>query len=576
MLVTQILSSMTVMLCMLIDSIMIGRFLGVDSMTAYGFATPVLLVFAALGNMISAGIQVLCGKTMGCGDKKGTNAGFTVSVFLATAIAVGGMIIILVFTNPICELLGAGKPTPDNDVFFLTRDYLRGFIIGAPAFIGAQIMVPYMQMSGNQPRLVIAVALMTVSDIIFDILNVTVFDGGTFGMGLASSLSYYFAFTIGILYFFKKECIFRLRPKLFKARVCGELVRDGFPTLVNQVSLVLLTFVLNKLLAYVGGNHAVAAYSVITSVGNICYSFGSGIASVSLMLSSIFYSDEDKSSLRSLVKTMTFYSFVICSSVTAIVFAAAKPLVLLFIEDRDASGMATIGLRMFVLSLVPCALNTCFKHYYQGIDRVPLTQVISVLQNFLLTSLSALILSAFFGVDGVWMGFFCGEMLTLAFISAYVFIKAKQVKFTAENFSLLPEDFGAADEDCLEFSITKESDIRATAKRAEQFCLERGLSPKESTKVAICVRELTENVVIHGFTKDKRHHLIEIRLFMKNGKPILRFRDNCVHFDPVKFMKLHKDDEPQAEQVGLRMVMTLAENVNYVNSLGLNNLTVTF
>ena len=68
MLLTQILSSMTVTLCMLIDSMMIGRYLGVDSMTAYGLATPVLLVFAAFGCLVSAGVQVMCGKTMGSGD----------------------------------------------------------------------------------------------------------------------------------------------------------------------------------------------------------------------------------------------------------------------------------------------------------------------------------------------------------------------------------------------------------------------------------------------------------------------------------------------------------------------------
>ena len=73
MLVTQIVSAMTVMLCMLIDSIMIGRFLGVDSMTAYGLATPVLLVFAAFGSLLSAGIQVMTGKTMGTGDIEATN-----------------------------------------------------------------------------------------------------------------------------------------------------------------------------------------------------------------------------------------------------------------------------------------------------------------------------------------------------------------------------------------------------------------------------------------------------------------------------------------------------------------------
>ncbi|MBO4795349.1 MAG: hypothetical protein J5547_04635, partial [Clostridia bacterium] len=154
MLSAQIISSMTVMLCMLVDSIMIGRFLGVDSMTAYGLATPVLLVFAAVGTTLSAGIQVMCGKTMGGGDMKGTNACFSVSVFLAFAISAVGSVLVIVFATPICTLLGAGEPVPGNDVFFLTRDYLRGFIIGAPAFIFAQIMVPYMQITGNRARLV--------------------------------------------------------------------------------------------------------------------------------------------------------------------------------------------------------------------------------------------------------------------------------------------------------------------------------------------------------------------------------------------------------------------------------------
>ena len=75
MLATQIISAMTVVLCMLIDSIMIYRYLGVDSMTAYGLTTPILLVFAALGSMISAGIQVMCGKTV-------TNRCFTISAVI--------------------------------------------------------------------------------------------------------------------------------------------------------------------------------------------------------------------------------------------------------------------------------------------------------------------------------------------------------------------------------------------------------------------------------------------------------------------------------------------------------------
>ena len=579
MLLTQILSAMTVTLCMLIDSIMIGRFLGVPSMSAYQYASPVLLVFAAVGSMISAGVQVMCGKTMGSGDKEGTNACFTASVLLTAIISVVGVLAVIIFSDPICTLLGAGEPTPDNEVFQLTKDYLRGFIIGAPAFMSAQIMVPYMQISGSRVRLVVAVVAMTVGDVLFDILNVFVFKKGTFGMGLASSLSYYVAFVIGVIYFFKKSCIFKFRPKLFNGKVCKRLFADGVPTLINQVSLVLLTFVINKLLKGIGGNLAVASYMVISTVGNICYAFSSGVASVALTLSSIFYADADKSSLKQVVKTMTVYGIVICLAVTVVILIAASPLVNLFITsdgDKDTiaktTKIAIKGVRLFVLSLVPCVLNTSFKNYYQGIEKVPITLTISVFQNFALTALGAFILSRFMGVTGIWLGYLFGEALTLIAITAYVAHKNKKLSFSAESFSLLPEDFGVEDKNCFEFSITSSEQIVHASQEATDFCLERGVGNRVSQLIALCIEEMANNIAHYGF-KEGQDNSIDVRVMIKNGTPVIRIRDNCISFDPVKYMELHNADDPAAH-IGLRMVMKLVKNANYVNSLGLNNLTL--
>ena len=72
--------------------------------------------------------------------------------------------LILLFAGPVSTMLGAGLRSPENPVFFLTRDYLRGFIVGAPAFMIAQIMVPYLQISGNRGRLAAAVVVMTLCD----------------------------------------------------------------------------------------------------------------------------------------------------------------------------------------------------------------------------------------------------------------------------------------------------------------------------------------------------------------------------------------------------------------------------
>ena len=575
MLVTQILSAMTVMICMLVDSIIIGRFLGVNAMTAYGLSNPVLLIFAAMGSMLSAGIQVVCGKSMGSGDREGTNRCFSASVALVALISIIGLFFVLVFSSPLCVLLGAGQPGPDNEVFYLTQDYLRGFIIGAPAFLSAMIMVPFMQMSGNRTRLVVAVAGMTIFDIVFDLLNVLVFHGGTLGMGLASSISYYIAFVIGGAYFLKKDCMFRFRMKEIKKDIFGAILKNGIPTMLNQVSLVLLVFLFNKILINVGGNLAVAAYSVISTIGNLCYCFGSGIGSVALMLASLFYSDEDRQSLQTVVKTMSFYALTLSAVIAVIVFAAAPFLVNLFLTDSvESSSMAILGVRLFVLSLIPCSFNTALKNYYQGICRVTFSEIISVLQSVGFAGLFAFVLSRFFDATGVWLAFVCGESATLLFISAVVWKKNHKVSFASKAYALIPATLGAKEEDCLNMTVRSVEEAVKASETSEAFCLNHKESVRNSKMISLCIEEMANNIVDHGFSKDQRNdHLIEIRLMFKEDKRLIRIRDNCVNFDPIVYMDLHKTDDPTLH-IGIRLVMKMVKDANYVSTLGLNNLTL--
>ena len=570
----QIVSAMTVTVCMLVDSIFIGRFLGVHAMSAYGLSSPVLLVFAALGSMISAGVQVVCGKTMGSGDREGTDACFTVSAMLALAISAAGLILVVCLSGPLCTFLGAGEPGADNPVFGLTKDYLIGFILGAPAFICAQIMVPYMQISGNRARLVTAVGLMTVSDILFDVLNVFVFHGGTFGMGLASSLSYFVAFGIGAAYFFKKDCLFHFRKLGIRWKTLRAVLKNGIPTVVNQISLVLLVLLLNKLLLTTDGYKAVAAYSAISTVGNICYSFGTGVASVALMLSTIFHTDEDRSALKSLVREMTMHSVAINLVVTAAVMLLAPLLSRLFLTDYpDALRMTVQGMRLFSLCLTASALNTAFKNYYQGIGREKLTQVISVTQNFLLTALFALVLSRFLGTKGVWLSYFCGETGTLLLLSLLVWKRYGRVSISADAYAMLSDSFGVPEESCLECTARSLDEVMEISARAEDFCTAHGQPRRISMLVALCVEEIACNIVAYGFSQDKEPHFIDIRLIFDGEDRMIRIRDNCNHFDPLRYMELHKSEDG-VSHLGIRMVMGMTKDATYINTLGLNNLSL--
>lgn len=576
MLATQIVSLMTVTICMLIDSIMIGRFLGVDSISAYGFATPLLLVFAAFGSMISAGVQVVCGKTIGSGDREGTDACYTAAMTLCVAISAVGLALVFALLNPLTTLFGAGTPSPDNPVFDLTKNYIKGFILGAPAFLCAQIMVPFLQLSGRRTRLIVAVVAMTVSDIVFDLLNVFVFHGGTFGMGLASTLSYYIALAIGLFYFFKKECMFRLRFRLLRPRVFRDLLSYGVPTIINQISTVLLVLLLNRLLEAQSGTVAVAAYSVISTVGNLCYCFGTGIGSVAMMLASVFYADRDRTSIRELVRLMTVYAILLNIAVMTLELIIAVPLVTLFLGDNaDAVQIAAFGLRLVVLSIVPSSLNSAFKNYYQGVNRIGFAEVISALQNFLLPALFAFVLSRFWGITGIWLGFLCGETTTLIVFSIVVWKHRGRVTLSADAYSMLKPGFGTPAENCLERSVQSERDAIAVSEAAVAFCRSHGLSGRESTMIGLCIEEMTVNIVKHGFCADRKEHHIDVRLVLEGDDRLIRIRDDCQHFDPVHYLELHQSDDPAAH-FGIRMVMKTAKEVNYLNSLGWNNLTLVF
>lgn len=70
-----------------VDGLVIGNFLGVDAMAAYGLASPIFVVIAAIGGVISSGLQTVCAKLLGGGKVEEAKRSF--SAMLITGIVSG-------------------------------------------------------------------------------------------------------------------------------------------------------------------------------------------------------------------------------------------------------------------------------------------------------------------------------------------------------------------------------------------------------------------------------------------------------------------------------------------------------
>ena len=570
MLAAQTLSALTVSLCLLIDSILIGRFLGVQAIAAYGLANPILLVIGAIGSMLAAGVQVACSKSLGSGSKEETDKGYSSAIGLMLGISLVFTLLVLIFRNPLATLMGAGS---EGELYDQTRDYLAGFIIGAPGCMGALVLVPFLQMAGQSKLLILAVLGMTAADVGFDLLNVLVFDGGMFGMGLASSLSYYVAMAIALRYFLSRKCAFRFSFQSIMARKIRELFVGGIPAVFTMASSVIFVFILNQLLLSVGGSkegsEAVAAFSVLMTIGNASNCISTGIGGVSLTLSGILYNEEDQTGLRSLLKLLVKYGVMLGASVGVLLAAFAPVLVRVFIPEANmAQRMAIQGVRLFALGLIPCCMVNALKNLYQATERVRLTEIISVLEGVALPALAAFLFSRWMGVSGAWLYFAAGECLSLLCTALYVWKKSGAVSLGAEPFLLLREGFGVKKENLLEMDIHSAQEVEKAAQDAAAFCMRHGQSEKMANHIALCLEEMASNTVIHGFDPQRENHL-SVRVQHKGDRWVLRFRDDCRAFDPVSYV-------PAGEQegLGIRLVTAMADDIRYTYSLNLNNLTI--
>ncbi len=565
MLTAQILSALTVSLCLLIDSIMIGQFLGEDAVAAYGLANPMLLAIGAIGSLLAAGIQVACSRSLGRGSQEETNAGFSSAVAVSAVISIAFMALVLLFSAPLARVMGAGK---SDRLFEQTRDYLTGFCIGAPGSMGALVLIPFLQMAGQSGLLIVAVIGMTVSDIALDILNVTVFHGGMFGMGLASSLSYYVAMAVAAFYFLSGRCVFRFSMRGVTFRKILELLRGGLPAGVGMAASVLLIFALNRFARNWGGSGAIAALTVITTIGNAANCITTGVGGVSLTLAGIFAGEEDRTSLRELMGLLFRCSVPLglCMGAALAVFAPA--IVSLFIPAAGATQtMATLGVRLFALGLIPSCVNAAMKNMYQATDRALLTEGISVVEGAVLPVLAALAGHAALGLNGLWLYFALGEWLTVVCIGAYIRLRAGRWPWQDGAYLLLRPDFGVSADRLLEERMGSMEEVIAFAHRAEAFCAGLGQSARVSHHIGLCIEEMAGNIVQHGFTADKKAHHLSVRLMSKPEAWILRFRDDCGAFDPVSYVP--KGD---GDALGIRLALAIADEASYTYSLNLNNL----
>ena len=157
-----------------------------------------------------------------------------------------------------------------------------------------------------------------------------------------------------------------------------------------------------------------------------------------------------------------------------------------------------------------------------------------------------------------------------------VIVYKKKLDFSVPALLKLPENFGAKDGEFMTFSVEQPDDVPQASDKVIDFCLAHQYDKMTSYHVGLCVEEIAENVLEHGFdTVKKDLCFADIRVVSKENELTVRVRDNCREFDPRKRIDMYDPEHPE-KNIGIRIVSKSAKNIDYYNNAGINTLIMKF
>ena len=573
--VSIVIAAVAAMFGMLIDGVIIGKFLGTESVAAYGLVTPLFSIMTAVSGVLAAGSQVYCAKYLGSGKPERARQVFSTCMVIAVVIGIIAIVILLLFCDPLCMLMGARNKAAE--LLPLTKAYLYGIAPGILPVLLLFIFNALMRLDGDPNRVIWAVIVMTAFDIVGDLLVALVFHAGMAGMGISTAISYYAALAVLLMHFRKPDIIFRFSIKDVRWNDLKEIFVTGAPTAVGSGSTMLRNLILNLIMVSVAGSTAVAALTVRNTLNTLFGSILLGIGMTTTMIAGMVYGEEDRTSARSLMRVSVQYALIFGTALAVLAFAGAHPLVFLFASGKSNSAQmaeyAVRAMRIYAFGLPMYGINMVFVNYLQGIGRLKLANLISVLDNLIYVTAIAWIFSGKLGMTAVWISYPVGEALVILTVFLAAFRNRGRVPRTTEDFLFLPKEFGAAPEDVYERSFRTIEEVMTAAEEVDGFMKEHDATPKQRLLIPLCIEEMAKNVVEHGIARGKDGNSAEMRVLKKNGEWILRVRDNCRAFDPRQWIQINNPEDPSSN-IGIRMICGMARDVKYVNAMQLNNLII--
>lgn len=242
----------------IVDSIIVGNFLGKEALSAVGASFPIIFVLISLIIGIASGTSIIISQNFGAKDiEKVRRAIDTIYIFLFFSYFIVAGLGIL-FSESIFRLISLPETIiPQAKIYFHITMY------GLITDFGFNATSSILRGLGDSKTPLYFLIFSTILNIILDLLFVIVFEWGIAGVAIASVISKALALLAAIWYLNKHHEIIRisLKKMTFDKTIFVQSLKIGLPSGLQHMFVALGMMALFKIVN-IFGTDVIAAYSV--------------------------------------------------------------------------------------------------------------------------------------------------------------------------------------------------------------------------------------------------------------------------------------------------------------------------
>ena len=582
----------SLMIAAVLNTVIIGNFLGESALAAAGLTTPLLYMVNAFYYLFTYGSVTAASIALGRREADCAcrifSLGYVLGMLVMLSLALGSLLLL----TPLTTLFTQGK----TELAGVTRDYIVPLVCKGPALFVVLYAAQFVRIDGRpwiSARISVA---MNFSSIICMYVVLKFFGAGISGAIWASVAGYVVGVFMLIPYFTSKERTFFFEmPGIRDMLLAVDIIKIGMPRALSQGFVFLYILIFNMLLLRYYGSSGLASMAICMNALPIALIFINASNDSLLPIVGVLFGERDNRGIRYALRITIRTMLILCAALTTIfeLFPAEVSRAYGIVTDAGLASSVP-ALRIFALCLPFYGFNQVMMSYFQTTGRKNLAIMITALDSLICIVIYAAILAPL-GNNRIWYSYLLSSVTTIAltFLVSAVIKKREN----AEWITLLKR----ADDESTSWDITIPATEAAAVGLSEQvidFCISKGSGEIEANRIGIAVEEMASNIAVHGY--GRAEHSIDVLVRCIKDDIVVRIRDNGVPFDPTGYRAEGHRDSAAAETAckiesnpkdnspimggalkqkydvgGIEVVRRIASEITYSHQLGFNSTVIT-